>query len=359
MSHLLYIQGKPGSGKSTLTKYFRENLTDREPNVYISGAVVASFFYSFRDGEVQKSHYNMLRSLLYDILNQSESFFFLFQSQYREYRKRQAQGQDQDQIGAWHYETLKKVLLAIGDHPWPQRLYLIIDAVDESTAEDRSDIIRLLFLLCAKNSCTVKVFVASRPVMELEHYMSKTRASGIIRMQDMNKSDIRNFVDSFLPEIDFPDNIVHKATEYIVDHAQGVFLWVRLVRDRLIKYAMKGTTKARIFDFLKGLPRELEGLYELILEDLCRTDDDDDENDSDEEDDAADGFKMFQFVLFARRPLTIPELQHCLAIPDDPDVEFDPSVETFEHRIILGIKKRITHCGRNLLECKDSKCSLG
>jgi hypothetical protein len=301
----------------------------------------------------------MLRSILYDILNQNESYFFLFQSQYREYRKRQEQGQDQVQLGAWHYEALKDVLLAIGDHPWPQRLYLIIDAVDESTAEDRSDIIRLLFLLCAKNSCTVKVFVASRPVMELEHYMSKTRASGIIRMQDMNKSDIRDFVDSFLPRIDFPENIVHKAKEYIVDHAQGVFLWVRLVRDRLNKYSMKGTTKTRIFDFLKGLPSELEGFYELILKDLCHTDDDHDENDSDEEDDASDGFKMFQFVLFARRPLTIPELQHCLAIPDDSEVEFEPSAETFEGHIILGIKKRIIHCGRNLLECKDSQYSPG
>ena len=78
-SQLLYIQGKPGSGKSTLTKYFKDNLLKLEPNA--RSAIVATFFYSYREGELQKSHYNMLRSILYDILQQNEAFFYhCFQS---------------------------------------------------------------------------------------------------------------------------------------------------------------------------------------------------------------------------------------------------------------------------------------
>lgn len=326
----------------------------RELNGSSATAIIACFFYSFREGELQKSHYNMLRSILYDILSQKESFFFHFQAQYREYRKRQEQ--DQSNLDEWHYESLKKVLLSVGNHPRMERIYLVIDAVDESEERDRYDILRLLYDLCARqgytNGCIVKVFVASRPVRDLDHYMTKFQHSGVIRMQDMNVSDIRNFVDSFLPEIDFPEYILHEATEYIVEHAHGVFLWVRLVRDRLIKYSMMGSSKIRIFDFLKSLPKELEGLYELILQDLCRKEvgDDDDE---DNEDDIADGLKMFQFVLFARRPLTIIELQHCLAIPDNLEAEFIPSVKSFEDHKIFAMRKRITHCGRNLIECKE------
>ncbi|KAF8253297.1 hypothetical protein K440DRAFT_679197, partial [Wilcoxina mikolae CBS 423.85] len=343
-SRLLYIQGKPGSGKSTLT-----NLMSREPNANPAVAIVASLFYSFREGEPQKSHYNMLRTILYDILNQDESYFRHFQRQYREYYK--LEKQRYSDLHMWHYESLKRVLLSMGDFPRLGRLYLIIDGVDESTDKDRCDVLRLLFKLCADASCTIKVFVASRPVAELNHFMAKSQVSGIIRMQDMNESDIRSFVDSFLPEIDFPDHILQEATEYIVEHAQGVFLWVRLVRDRLAVYSMKGSTKARIFDFLKGLPQELEGIYNLILWDLCQGDSDDD-GDKDE-DDIADGVKMFRLVLFTRRPLTITELQHCLAIPDHPDAEFVPSIEAFERHNILGIQNRIAHCGGNLLECKD------
>lgn len=62
VSRLLYIQGKPGSGKSTLTKYFNDNLLEREPAA--KSAVVAKFFYSSREGILQISHYSMLRSIL-------------------------------------------------------------------------------------------------------------------------------------------------------------------------------------------------------------------------------------------------------------------------------------------------------
>jgi predicted ATPase len=54
-SRFLYLQGKPGSGKSTLTRYFKDNLSKWDPNV--NSAIVANFFYSDRDGELQKSHF--------------------------------------------------------------------------------------------------------------------------------------------------------------------------------------------------------------------------------------------------------------------------------------------------------------
>lgn len=72
-SQLLYIQGKPGSGKSTLTKYFNNQLPKRDSS--LNSAIVAKFFYSYKEDELQKSHYNMLQSILYDILQQDEAFF--------------------------------------------------------------------------------------------------------------------------------------------------------------------------------------------------------------------------------------------------------------------------------------------
>jgi hypothetical protein len=70
---LLYIQEKPGSGKCTLTKYFRENLGKRERNA--KSAIVADFFYSDREGRLQTSHYSMRQSVLYGVLEQRASFF--------------------------------------------------------------------------------------------------------------------------------------------------------------------------------------------------------------------------------------------------------------------------------------------
>lgn len=158
-------------------------------------------------------------------------------------------------------------------------------------------------------------------------------------MQEMNKPDIVNCVGLFLgPKLGFSDDILQNATEYIVDHSQGVFLWVRLVKEELLRYSETGCFKAQIFGFLESLPTELEGLYNRMLKQL----------DSGTERDIAHGIKMFRFILFGRQSPTVAELQHALAVPDGPFA--DVTENSFQDRMIMGIEKRVIHCGRNFLE---------
>ena len=156
---------------------------------------------------------------------------------------------------------------------------------------------------------------------------------------------------SFLgPQLDFSEDILRGATGYIIKNAHGVFLWVHLIKGELLKYSMRGTTKKRIFDFLKGLPMELEGLYERMLGEL----------EGGSEDAIVDGIKMFRFIFFGLQPPTVAELQHALAVPDGPGD--DVNEESFQDAMPIGIEKRIVHCGRNLLEIKgredDGTCSF-
>ncbi|KAF8243532.1 hypothetical protein K440DRAFT_664068 [Wilcoxina mikolae CBS 423.85] len=57
-SSMLWIQGKPASGKSTLFKYFREQILPVDARDAAGSAfyIVADFFYSYRGGELGKSH---------------------------------------------------------------------------------------------------------------------------------------------------------------------------------------------------------------------------------------------------------------------------------------------------------------
>jgi hypothetical protein len=92
--------------KALCTKYFIENLLKRDS--YAKSAIVAKFFYSYREGEVQKSHYNMLRSIIYDILDQHEAFFYhRFQSEYR--CKTALEERDCGDPVEWHYESFKRI----------------------------------------------------------------------------------------------------------------------------------------------------------------------------------------------------------------------------------------------------------
>jgi hypothetical protein len=228
-------------------------------------------------------------------------------------------------------------------HPYKKQLYLILDAIDESEETDRSKIIELLCQLCAESrSCTVKVFLASRPVSQLSHRVNESHH--IIRLQDENKNDISRFASSFLgPDLRLPPGILCQATEYIVENAEGVFVWVHLLKEQLLKFAENGCTEKRIFNFLRSLPTKLEDFYRVILNELEKRD---------ELEDIEDGIRMFRLILFTNRPLRLAELHHALAIPDDLDAEFSSSEESFEKDLIYGIEKRIVHCGGNFLEIR-------
>jgi len=287
----------------------------------------------------------MIRSLLFDVLHQKESFFFHFQP---EYRKHKASLQN-DQDPEWPYESLKKILASFADHPDAEWLYFIVDAVDESSNEDRRDILDLLLNLCSNsNRCVVKVFIASRPIGELE---CRIQPSDIIRLQDENKADIERYAVSFLtnPPIKFTGDILRASTDHIVKHAEGVFLWVNLVKEVLSKYAETGFSSDEIFSALEALPRQLEEFYMLILKQL----------DAGEARDIKVGIRLFQFVLFAARSPTVAEVAHALAMPESPEVRYVASVEAFERALIRDLDKRIMHCGGNLLEIKRSEGAVG
>jgi len=297
---------------------------------------VASFFYSDREGKLHTNHSNMLRSILYDVLNQNEYFFFHFQSFYR-------MAMQSGMPFQWPYSSLKEVLVSFKDHPTEELLYFILDAMDESDDTDRRNIIQLLRQLCSTNlktHCRVKIFLSSRPIAGLMHRAPDHK---VIKLQDENTPDIMKFAESFLgPELELPPDILKWAMEYIVTHAQGVFIWVHLVKQELLAYAETGVNKKQIFEFLKSLPTELEEFYERILKKLEKRNEWDIER----------GQKMFRLALFACRPLRLEEFKQALAIPDDPLAEFSLSDETFENELIIGIERCLIHCGGNFLEVK-------
>jgi len=327
-SSLLYIEGKPGSGKSTLARYFEENLAKREPNVRPS--TVAHYFYTFRGTQLESTHANMLRSLLCNILEQDESTFFQFQYEFRNFRR--------GNLSEWPYDSLKRVLSSFADHPRAKQLYLILDAMDESEEDDRRGIIQLLCKLCSKkNPCNIKVFLASRPLAELQHRIEDSHH--VLRMQDVNKDDIFRFADDFLNrDLKLTGKIFRETRSYIAENAQGVFLWVALIKSELLRFAETGCRDSEILELLKALPRELEALYERMFSRL--------ENSPPR--DVQDGIVLFRFIFFALRPPTVEELRDALAMPDDRI----PCYENFQQDKIGAIGRRIEHCGGGFLEIK-------
>jgi hypothetical protein len=334
-SSLLYIEGKPGSGKSTLTKYFRNNIAEMDPNT--SSRIIACYFYTERGTELERTHENMLRAILSSILQQDETAFYLFQARFRGTHRRNDRN--------WTYDSLKKILSSFANHPAGQQLCLILDAMDESEENDRRVIIQLFCQLCSdENLCNIKVFLTSRPVAELNHRIRERHQ--VITLQQENEKDIYKLANDFLRlELRLSGNILGQATEYISTHAQGVFVWVGLVQKELHHYVETGGNIVGILRVLEDIPyQELNDFYTIMLNKMVACDDRD----------IQDAVKILRFVLFARRPLKVIELYNALAIPEDSDPRFLPCDDAFQ-RDTTEMEKKIAHCGGNFLETKGLK----
>jgi len=269
----------------------------------------------------------MLRSILYNVLEQDESTFFHFQTKFRDIQR--------CNLLEWPYNLLKKVLSSFAKNPSTKPLYLILDAMDESEEDDRRTIIDLLCDLCSKaNPCNIKAFLASRPLVGFKDHIGEHQ---VIRIQDENRDDICRFADNFLKrDLGLNEKTLSDATNYIAQNAQGVFIWVALIKKELLPYAT-GCTNIEVFNRLKSLPRELEELYSLIFQRL----------ENGRPLDIQDGIRLFRFILFALRPITVEELCDAIAIRDDHN-----NAEEFQQYRTSAIVRRIEHCGGNFLEIK-------
>ena len=213
-SSLLFIEGKPGSGKSTLSRYFADHF---EPPV--NGAIVAKFFYSHREGELERNHKSMLQYLLNEILKKDESFFIHFQQEFRNLGSPPK---------AWEYQKLKRVLGACLNHPLERSIFLIIDAMDESDDRDRADIVNFLQEVSTPAEPTdkrriVKIFLSSRPINEIHPvYIS---ADQRIRLQEKNGGDIEKYTHNLLkkPIFSHYSNARGEIEDYIISMQTGFF----------------------------------------------------------------------------------------------------------------------------------------
>ena len=284
----------------------------------------------------------MLQCLLYEILDKDESFFMHFQQEYRNLSNPKA----------WEYEKLKRVLKACLKHRQKRTIFLVIDAMDESDDCDRNDTVQFLWglSLATSKSCVVKILLASCPINEIYRVSIPVRQR--IRLHEKNRGDIEKFTRHILQKPIFRSCEIgtwEKIRKYIVDHADGVFLWVRVVGDELENCYMRGVSLAMKFKQPETLAVRLEDYYAKMVR----------ESKGSCPDDARDGTRILQFCLFSHRAVELLELRDALAIPGGtsaPSLDLAPF--SWEECKPGDIIWRLTNCAGRFLEIKSMRASV-
>lgn len=284
------------------------------------------------------SHDSMMRSVTYQLLVQCRSLFDTFRSSYRQY------GLTRD--------TFANVLQPASDEERLPRIICLLDGLDESENRDGDtarDILCLLAELTERPGSRLKILVLSRPYRIIQ----KVYGTYDILLEAENRADIEKIVDrgvdSLSETVNHPDRETftsfgkarrmrlegyleklkrssdalgisgskHNRKEaeavrkYLKENARGVTLWVTLSLQQITRFASRGPcTWASVQKILRGIPLELDQMYDAIVQELM--------TDCDQEH-MLMARKVLAWVITAstRRPLLVRELMDAMSIPDD------------------------------------------
>lgn len=264
-SSVYFINGKAGSGKSTLMKFIARH--PKLINAVESWAgkdehMILNFFFWNVGSPLQKSQVGLLRSLLYNVLRQyPELIPAVFPILWAGWNT-----DDDDQEPAY-IEVKSAFELLVQKSAGFLKLCILIDGIDEYEGDHR-DLSRFLRSL---SSTSVKLVVSSRPINPC---LNVFQGSPSLRLQDLTRNDMRTFIQGELSSHPLmvqrlSSKTVARYAKDMVDSidkkAEGVFLWVRLVIKMLIDGLEAGDDVDDLQRKLNGVPSDLKELYRSMF----------------------------------------------------------------------------------------------
>jgi len=272
---VFFITGKPGSGKSTLMKFLAHHQRVREelerwadPKKLV---FIPTFFWNSGD-TMQMSLEGFYRAILFEILKQCPDLLQdIFPSSGDQFLNGGVILTPPDEKIPFRMSELK---VAFQNMTKAQcfrsyRFCFFIDGLDEYEG-DSTDHIALAKSLKEMAGCEdVKVICSARPHTE---FVDTFKSSpGTIYLHDLTRDDIRRFTMAqfmfILKDSRYDDTREDflKFVDYIVDTADGVFLWARLVVRSLISGITHSDSPADLHARLEHTPKDLNGLFRKML----------------------------------------------------------------------------------------------
>ncbi|KAL2064416.1 hypothetical protein VTL71DRAFT_4910 [Oculimacula yallundae] len=276
---VFHISGKPGAGKSTFMKFIVEN---ENTNYYLEEwagdktLIVANFFFWKPGNKLEKNMEGLIRSVLHTIL---EAVPDMIPSVFPEYwnPSRETPWQNGREF-AIPYKTVLasfEKLIGSADAMEDHCFCFFIDGLDEFEDPDQqhSNLARQLQSWTENNHTSLKICVSSR---EENAFMNNFLPSQRLRLHLLTQDDIALHVKNFLGD---HDNFLkldpedrEDLVDSIVEKAEGVFLWVKLVLNVLWEDLDACSNIHKLLDTLNHCPEELDDLFLRILNSIRRKD---------------------------------------------------------------------------------------
>ena len=291
---VLWIQGKPGSGKSTLMKKIFRLLNDDAED----SPCCLSYFFHRRGGQLQHSELGMFRTLLYQLFKQQPELGTDLQSLFDE-------NQNLGHFGTaweWTLTDLRQIFrsaLTAAAKIRPFRVF--IDALDEGGDEPARSVVSYLYDL---ENDLVEGGSSASICFSCRHYPILAHNNGLnICVEDENYDDIKLYVDETLQgALRSPSQVkdLEVLKSNIAQKSSGVFLWATLITPRVVEQFNEGKPLEMVLATLKIVPVDIGGVYRHILTEVLKPQD------------LAESLHLLQIIALTIRPLSVLELQFAM-----------------------------------------------
>ncbi|KAF3771367.1 hypothetical protein M406DRAFT_11270, partial [Cryphonectria parasitica EP155] len=311
----LWINGKPGSGKSTLMKYA---FAKAKWNAFDDAAVI-SFFFNARGDTLEKTVVGMYRSILLQLLEKLPDLQEVLDDLC-------LTAVSLNESFVWNAEVLQNLFSSAIARLNQRRLTCFVDALDECDEEQVRVMVEFFEALgdgASENGSKLYICFSSRhyPYIAIQHGRKLVLEDQLGHGQDLEKyvrGRLRAGTGRLLAEI--RDEVLQKAA--------GVFMWTVLVVDILNKEFERG----RIFAVKKRLQEIPDQLSELF-KDILRRD----------SDNMAELLLCIQWILYAKQPLRREEFYFAVVSGICPEslAEWDPEYQNADSmdRFVLSSSK--------------------
>lgn len=250
-SGLLWLKGNAGTGKSTIVKS-AVDAARRSANS--TDEIVLSHFFNARGSMLQQSATGMYRTLLVWLLDKlpDEDEHFL-EKEYGTYND-----------DTWAVPQLERILRHAVEMVSDRSIIIFVDALDECTKADVRRMLRV-FRDIVKEAWDstprrqVRVLFTGRP-----HPITTFDDAVLMDLgeQQSHYQDIVHYIDSELRI--GSDAKAAAVRQALVEKADGLFMWVVLVVDRLNEYHDSGDVD--LLQHIKEIPAGLHKLYRYTLD---------------------------------------------------------------------------------------------
>ncbi|KAF3074221.1 SNF1 protein kinase subunit beta-3 [Trichoderma lentiforme] len=254
---LFWINGKPGTGKSTLLKHLLEKFR----LIFPVGAndIVFSFFFSHSGVKLQRTPFGLYRSLVYQIVEQIPDLLPDLTSRFEQRRDKSEEPGEKWQ---WHPKELRNFLhSALLRLARTRPVWLFIDSLDacgEKNATNLTQQFKSLVQALSGSSGRFHVCLTCRGYLNLDPDNTLQ-----ICLENQNRGDVLRYIQeefSTSPMLSSSD-----IMSFIIENARGVFTLTRLLVDQALDLERKGITLDAIEEEMNSI-RPILQLYHNLIE---------------------------------------------------------------------------------------------